>query len=67
MNCDYKGCKARATTRGFIYGHVRGNNEGDKFIPVNACDLHKKIDGFFPEKQEERDSFEVVSEVSDHK
>lgn len=45
--CDYKNCSEEATVNGRIYGHVSGTADKDKFSPVNACDKHRKIDGFF--------------------
>lgn len=45
--CDHINCNEKATVSGFIYGHVRGTENKDSFISVNACEIHGKIDGFF--------------------
>ncbi len=47
--CDYINCNKEATFSGYIYGHVRGSDDKDNFIPVNACELHYEEDGFYPD------------------
>lgn len=50
--CQHSNCTNEATTAGYIYGHERGNKQGDKFFRVYACDTHKESSGFFEDKQE---------------
>ncbi|WP_010495013.1 hypothetical protein [Paenibacillus elgii] len=47
MKCDYKACAEKATTKGYVYGHEKGSEQSDRLIPVNACDKHKHVGGFF--------------------
>lgn len=50
--CDYKGCTKEATTKGYIYGHVKDSGEKDSFFPVHACDTHKLNDGFYSDNED---------------
>ncbi|WP_052350289.1 hypothetical protein [Paenibacillus gorillae] len=49
QRCDYKTCQAEATTKGYVFGRVKGSGDDFSYLPVNACDDDKKIDGFFEE------------------
>lgn len=51
--CDYKKCTADATTKGHVYGHVMGSEDKDSFLPVNACDKHKTVEGFYGSSDEQ--------------
>lgn len=48
VKCDRIECDAEATTKGFVL--ARGEKE-DYPVSVNACDEHKKSNGFFEEVQ----------------
>lgn len=50
--CDYKNCTEDATTKGHVYGHVTGSEDKDSFLPVNACDKHKTLDGFYEDSED---------------
>lgn len=51
--CNFKTCKKPATTKGHIYGHIRGEeNKTDRLLEVVACDEHAKNELFYPEKNE---------------
>lgn len=47
--CCCKHCTDEATTKGFVLAR---NPKGEKDIltPVEACDKHKKVRGFFEKK-----------------
>lgn len=49
--CDYQDCTKDAIVRGFIFGHVTGSGEKDRLIPVNACNKHRKAEGFYEDSK----------------
>ncbi|MGF9912808.1 hypothetical protein ABEX47_17275 [Paenibacillus ehimensis] len=44
--CDYRKCEKEATVSGYVFAR-----DGESLAPVkvDACDTHKKKDGFFEE------------------
>lgn len=53
--CCYKTCKKDATTKGFIYGHFKEDNDKkDRFINLATCDEHAKEKDFYPEDNHEK-------------
>ncbi|WP_170308091.1 hypothetical protein [Paenibacillus dakarensis] len=49
LKCDRIGCNQDAVYQGHIYGHVKGEDPKDSFLPVNACESHSKSTGFYIE------------------
>ncbi|MCU4770874.1 hypothetical protein [Bacillus toyonensis] len=48
--CNFKGCWKEATTKGFIYGHFKEDEDKkDNFIELVACDEHAKEEDFYPD------------------
>jgi len=46
IKCDKVGCKRDAVYSGHIYGREKGTTES-QLLPVNACEVHAKSNGFF--------------------
>ncbi len=45
--CDYKNCEKKAIVKGFVSLREPDPITGSKFLDVNACDEHQKVNGFF--------------------
>lgn len=57
--CEYKFCMKEATTKGFVLARQLDNTH--KPEPVWACELHKKVSGFFEENKKEEISMDQIN------